>query len=64
MFLAAPRAGIGRGTQLVTDFGSRNAFPSVRQCVDADSSHDITITAADGRGQYHYQIFSRADEAG
>lgn len=47
------------GTQLGSDFGSRNAFPSVRQCVQAGGRHTVTVTAASGSGEYHYQIFSR-----
>lgn len=47
------------GTQLASDFGSRNAFPSLRQCVQSDARYTITITAAEGSGPYVYQIFSR-----
>jgi hypothetical protein len=50
------------GTELASDFGSRNAFPSVRQCVEADGRYTITVTAAQGSGPYHYQIFSRSSD--
>lgn len=53
---------LSRGsTQLASDYGSANAFPSVRHCATADGSYTITITAAAGSGHYHYQIFSRSD---
>lgn len=49
-------------TQLSSDYGSRNAFPSVRHCVPTDGNFSFTITAADGSGEYHYQIFSRSND--
>ncbi|HJL17054.1 MAG TPA: hypothetical protein RMH99_15420, partial [Sandaracinaceae bacterium LLY-WYZ-13_1] len=49
------------GTQLASDFGSRNAFPSVRQCVQQGGRHTITVSAAEGSGDYHYQVFSRTE---
>ncbi len=52
---------LSRGnTQLASDFGSANAFPSVRHCAQSDGRHTIAITASGGAGPYHYQIFSRA----
>lgn len=50
------------GSRLASDFGSRNAFPSVRQCVQSDGRYSIDIRAAEGSGSYHYQIFSRREE--
>lgn len=50
------------GTQLASDYGSRNAFPSVRQCVEQAGQYSFEITAADGTGEYHYQIFRRSEE--
>lgn len=50
------------GTQLASDYGSANAFPSVRHCAQQSGDHRIQITAADGAGDYHYQIFSRSDD--
>lgn len=50
------------GNQLASDFGSRNAFPSVRHCATQDGSYRITITAANGSGRYHWQVFSRAQQ--
>ena len=49
------------GRQLATDFGSHNAFPSVRHCAESAGDYTITVSAADGAGTYHYQIFSRQD---
>ncbi|HHH27645.1 MAG TPA: hypothetical protein ENK57_04780 [Polyangiaceae bacterium] len=51
------------GTQLASDYGSGNAFPSVRHCAQSSGQHTIQITAAAGSGSYHYQIFSRADDS-
>lgn len=52
---------LSRGsTQLASDFGSANAFPSVRHCAQSDGRHTIQVRAAAGSGAYHYQIFSRA----
>lgn len=51
------------GTQLASDYGSRNAFPSVRQCAERDGRYTITITAASGSGPYHYQVFSRSTDS-
>ncbi len=48
-------------TQLVSDFGSANAFPSVRHCAQSSGRHTIQITARSGSGSYHYQIFSRSE---
>ena len=50
------------GTQLASDFGSRNAFPSVRHCAQSEGAYRFEITAADGAGEYHYQIFSRSEQ--
>lgn len=49
-------------TELASDYGSANAFPSVRHCAQRDGRHTIRITAASGAGDYHYQIFSRSDD--
>jgi hypothetical protein len=48
------------GNQLASDYGSRNAFPSVRHCAQSDGRYAVTITAANGSGDYHMQVFSRA----
>ncbi|MGE0787664.1 MAG: hypothetical protein AB7S26_18455 [Sandaracinaceae bacterium] len=50
------------GTQLTSDAGSRNAFPSVRHCVTQDARFTLQINAAAGAGPYHYQVFSRAND--
>ncbi|MFK7987270.1 MAG: hypothetical protein AB8I08_14695 [Sandaracinaceae bacterium] len=50
------------GTQLASDYGSRNAFPSVRQCAQQAGTYSFQITAADGSGEYHYQIFHRSED--
>ncbi|MCB9595118.1 MAG: hypothetical protein H6719_20540 [Sandaracinaceae bacterium] len=51
---------LSRGnTQLASDFGSANAFPSIRHCAQTQGRHTIQITASGGSGPYHYQIFSR-----
>jgi hypothetical protein len=49
----------GEGTELATDYGTQNAFPSVRHCPPADGSYRFTVSAARGAGPYHYQVFSR-----
>ncbi len=51
------------GTQIATDLGARNAFPSVRQCVSTSGSFSLTVRAASGSGPYVMQIFSRARTA-
>lgn len=52
-----------RGTELASDFGSRNAFPSVRHCATHDGEHTVRITAARGHGRYYMQVFSRSEQA-
>ncbi|HEY8535452.1 MAG TPA: hypothetical protein VIL25_03350, partial [Vicinamibacterales bacterium] len=52
------------GTQLANDYGSRNAFPSVRHCATEDGRYTINVTAANGHGRYHVQVFTRQDGAG
>jgi hypothetical protein len=47
-------------TQVATDFGVRNAFPSVRHCAGATGDYTVTVTAAAGSGEYAYQVFSQA----
>jgi hypothetical protein len=47
-------------TQVATDLGARNAFPSVRQCVTSSGNYTLTVRAASGSGPYLMQIFSRA----
>jgi len=55
---------LSRGnTQLASDYGSASAFPSVRHCAESDGSYQLQITAASGSGTYHYQVFSRSDDA-
>ena len=49
------------GRQLATDFGSHNAFPSVRHCAETTGDYVINVTAAEGSGSYHLQIFSRGE---
>ncbi len=48
------------GTQVATDLGVRNAFPSVRQCVSTSGSYTLSVSAASGSGPYLMQVFSRA----
>jgi hypothetical protein len=49
--------------QLASDYGSHNAFPSVRHCPAADGRYTVNITASNGAGPYHMQVFSpRPDE--
>jgi hypothetical protein len=50
-------------TQVATDLGVRNAFPSVRQCVSTTGNYVLTVRAASGSGPYIYQVFSRAGTA-
>ena len=51
-------------TQVATDLGVRNAFPSVRQCVSTTGSYTLGVRATSGSGPYAMQIFSRAGTAG
>lgn len=50
------------GTQLANDYGSRNAFPSVRHCATSDGRYTINVTAANGQGRYHVQVFTRSQD--
>ncbi len=50
------------GNQLASDYGSRNAFPSVRHCATHDGRVNVGITAANGSGSYYMQVFSRSTE--
>jgi hypothetical protein len=50
-------------TQVATDLGVRNAFPSVRQCVSTTGNYTLTVRATSGSGPYVMQIFSRAGTA-
>ncbi len=50
------------GTQLANDYGSRNAFPSVRHCAASDGRYTINVTAASGQGRYHVQVFTRSQD--
>jgi hypothetical protein len=50
-------------TQVATDLGVRNAFPSVRQCVSSTGNYTLTVRATSGNGPYVMQIFSRAGTA-
>lgn len=50
--------------QLASDYGSRNAFPSVRHCPAQDGRFTVAITASNGAGPYHLQVFSpRPDDS-
>lgn len=51
-------------TQVATDFGVRNAFPSVRHCTGATGQYRVTVGAAAGSGDYVYQVFSQASTTG
>lgn len=46
-------------TQIASDLGTRNAFPSVRHCASTDGDYTITVSAASGSGEYAYQVFSQ-----
>ncbi|UJR85545.1 hypothetical protein [Sandaracinus amylolyticus] len=46
-------------TQVASDVGARNAFPSVRHCASTDGQFTVTVSAASGAGDYVYQIFSQ-----
>jgi len=50
-------------TQVATDLGVRNAFPSVRQCVSTTGDYRLSVRATSGSGPYVMQIFSRAGTA-
>lgn len=50
-------------TQVATDLGVRNAFPSVRQCVSTSGAYTLSVRAASGSGPYVMQVFSRAGTA-
>ena len=50
-------------TQVATDLGVRNAFPSVRQCASTTGNYTLTVRATSGSGPYVMQIFSRAGTA-
>lgn len=50
------------GSQIASDYGSQNAFPSVRHCATEAGRYDFTVTAARGSGRYHYQVFTRSEE--
>ena len=50
------------GSELASDYGSRNAFPSVRHCPTQDGRFQVGITAASGSGGYYMQVFSRSTE--
>lgn len=52
------------GTQLANDYGSRNAFPSVRHCAAQSGRYTINVTAASGQGRYHVQVFTRSQGGG
>lgn len=45
-------------TQLASD-GTRNAFPSVRACIQAAGRVRIKVKATAGSGEYAYQVFRR-----
>jgi hypothetical protein len=49
-------------TQVATDFGVRNAFPSVRHCASANARFTVSVRAAAGSGEYVYQVFSQAGQ--
>jgi hypothetical protein len=51
-------------TQVATDLGARNAFPSVRQCVTTSGNYTLNVRAASGSGPYVMQVFSRAGTDG
>ena len=53
-------------TQVATDFGARNAFPSVRYCTTGSGStaFTLTVSAASGSGDYVYQVFAQSGPAG
>lgn len=46
-------------TQVASDVGVRNAFPSVRHCASTDGHYTVTVRAASGQGDYVYQVFSQ-----
>lgn len=46
-------------TQVASDLGVRNAFPSVRHCASTDGAYTVTVRAAAGSGDYVYQVFSQ-----
>jgi len=46
------------GRVIATD-DDRTAFPSVRVCANAQGTYDIDISAAQGAGEYFYQVFKR-----
>ncbi len=50
-------------TQVATDFGVRNAFPSVRHCPGSDASFTLRVRAASGSGGYVYQVFTQQGQA-
>lgn len=51
------------GNQLASDYGSHNAFPSVRHCATSDARYQVGITASNGSGRYYMQVFSRSTDA-
>ena len=48
-------------TPLASD-GSRTAFPNVRYCPQESREYTLKVDAANGSGQYFYQVFGRANE--
>lgn len=50
-------------TQIATDFGVRNAFPSVRHCAEGTGQYTVAVRAAAGSGDYVYQVFSQQARA-
>jgi hypothetical protein len=51
-----------QGDRRVTTDGTRNAFPSARHCPTQDGRYRLAVTAAQGSGEYFYQVFTRSEE--
>jgi hypothetical protein len=56
---------LSRGsTPVASETSSRNAFPSLRHCAEADARYSIGVIAVSGSGRYHVQVFSRHPNPG
>ncbi len=48
-----------RGRETLATDGTRNPFPTVRFCTTEAGRYRLTVRAANGSGQYFYQVFQR-----
>jgi hypothetical protein len=46
--------------EMATDYGLRNAFPTVRYCPQGPGTFTVNVRAASGAGDYVYQVFSQS----